>query len=899
MSAEPVSIQVGGNVEGSIVIGNNNFVGNTIHGNLVYNQPAPRVEPRQFAPQPPRPPRGFVNRAQELSKLETWISTNEIVLLHAPDGMGKSALLRQAANSAAAKAMPGGVILLESVDLAGQALGSDDIIQKLFDALFVSNPPMKVDAVTARTYLSNTRPLILMDEVGLSPAFQKILPDLFPKGAILISADVPIGADFQRLSVGPLPRAEAVGLLAARAGLILNDTDRAALEKICALLDDVSLAIVITGNVLREMRISPEAALQSVETISVPERDAVLAALNRAFIFAFNQLSPPEQKVLSAAALTPGLSMTPEWLSAALGGVNVDAFIERLKALGLLFANSPRLRLPPGLRAPAQRVAQLDVDVLLPRLVEFLIAPLRDNPQNWDHIHDELGNFMGALAWAARVGRPADVIALGRALDPYLSLRGLWDIWDTTLTRILDAAQQSGQPAVEAWALHQSGVRAMGVGTRRQALHFLRRALDLRRTLGDTVGMAYTQHNINLLIGAPPAPPDRPTSQPSAATHGGGPNLFLLAGGLAVLGILAFTALAIFLWFLFPPPPIAPATDTPTPQVVTSTPLLQAATLTPFMVLTNTSTLSPTATRTPTLTPTATPTPTLTLTPLGGSRQIAFQSHSTDTAAAPSYLVEAISVDGSSLQTVLKSNVAPQPAWSFDGQSLAYVFMDDSYNGDSRYKEIYIIDSTGRSSLATHESGNNFHPAWSPDGTQLAFVNGDPAFSSDIYILDIKSGKAVNLTNGDGGRFDYPEWSPDGKRIAYQAFVGLSWELFVMYPDGSGVTRLTTAQKEGFDSIQPSWSPDGQRIAFASNRSGDWDIYIMDMNSESYEVKNVTQDEYYDATPDWSPDGRLIAFSSNRGGSFQVYIMADDGFGVRLLTGKLKDVDSDEPDWRP
>jgi ABC-type nitrate/sulfonate/bicarbonate transport system ATPase subunit len=34
-----------------------------------------------------------------LSKLEDWIASNEIVLIHAPDGMGKSALLRQAADA--------------------------------------------------------------------------------------------------------------------------------------------------------------------------------------------------------------------------------------------------------------------------------------------------------------------------------------------------------------------------------------------------------------------------------------------------------------------------------------------------------------------------------------------------------------------------------------------------------------------------------------------------------------------------------------------------------------------------------------------------------------------------------------------------------------------------------
>lgn len=201
--AVSADIRVGGNVEGSIVVGNHNFVVNTNHGTIVYEQAAPQVRLRQFSPQPPRPPRGFVDRSEELAKLESWIAAREIVLLHAPDGMGKTSLLKQAANSAAAAAMPDGVILFEAVDLDGQALGPTDILQRLFDALFESNPPLKVDSASARTYLSNTRPLILFDEVPLPASLLRALPDFFPQGAILMSTDLPFSGEYQRLPVGP------------------------------------------------------------------------------------------------------------------------------------------------------------------------------------------------------------------------------------------------------------------------------------------------------------------------------------------------------------------------------------------------------------------------------------------------------------------------------------------------------------------------------------------------------------------------------------------------------------------------------------------------------------------------------------------------------------------------
>lgn len=880
---EQVSIQVGGNVDGNIVVGDNNFVVNTNHGTIVYKQAGPQVKPRGFVPQPPRAPRGFINRTVELAKLEAWIAANEIVLLHGPDGMGKSALLKQAANSEAARALPNGVVLLESADADGQALGPDDVIQSLFDALFESDPPLKVDAVSAHTYLSNTRPLILMDEVGLSPTLQAKLPDLFPKGAILLSADLPLGGDFQRLQVGPLPRVEAVNLLATRAELALSDENRPVLEEICALLGDVSLAVIITGNVLREMHIAPAAALQAIQALPIPDANANLMAIDRAFAFAFGQLSPEEQKVLSAAALTPGLSMTPEWLSVALGGVGVDAFIERLKSLDLLFANSPRLRLPPAFRAAARRAAVLDENDLMQRLLEFLSAPLRENPQNWEHVQTELGNFFGALAWAVGAGRPADVIALARWLDPYLTLHGLWDAWNTALGYVREAARESGERAVEAWALHQRGVRAMGAGTREQALDYLQRALRIRQSLGDAVGMAYTQHNIDLLVGAPPPPNDNRPKPRSKPTGGGGIHPLLILGVLAgLLGVLGVIALAVAVVF-FPPLTAIPETptDTATPEIFSST-----------------DTPTPESSDTPAPTFTFTPTPTMT--PLGGSGGLVFETQS-GSFRRNLYTLYILPSGGSGPHPVFDKSVEAQnPAWSPDGRQIAFA-SGSSLNSSvailNSSSDIYVVDSDGSNLRQLTNTGSASHPAWSPDGQQLAYVDRDAEGGFDIYVMDMDSGNLTDLTNSVGQNEDYPEWSPDGSQIAYQAFLNNeNWELFVMNADGSDPKQLTSIEN-GWNT-QPSWSPDGQQLAFVSNRTESWNIYVMDL--DSFKIRALTHDKAFDYYPDWSPDGTMLAFVSNRDGdSFRLYTITIDGLDITPLAKIFADVNSAEPDWQP
>lgn len=59
--AAPVSIQVKGDIEGSIVIGDNNFVVNHNHGTIIHKQTAPQVRPRTMKPRPSRTPRGFLD----------------------------------------------------------------------------------------------------------------------------------------------------------------------------------------------------------------------------------------------------------------------------------------------------------------------------------------------------------------------------------------------------------------------------------------------------------------------------------------------------------------------------------------------------------------------------------------------------------------------------------------------------------------------------------------------------------------------------------------------------------------------------------------------------------------------------------------------------------------------
>jgi Tol biopolymer transport system component len=87
----------------------------------------------------------------------------------------------------------------------------------------------------------------------------------------------------------------------------------------------------------------------------------------------------------------------------------------------------------------------------------------------------------------------------------------------------------------------------------------------------------------------------------------------------------------------------------------------------------------------------------------------------------------------------------------------------------------------------------------------------------------------------------------------------------------------------------PAWSPDGSKIVFVSNReenkahfsNDENDVYIM--NPDGSGQTNLTTSSANDYFPRWSSDGQ-IAFVSFRDGNAEIYIMSADGSGQTNLT---------------
>jgi dipeptidyl aminopeptidase/acylaminoacyl peptidase/actin-like ATPase involved in cell morphogenesis len=199
--------------------------------------------------------------------------------------------------------------------------------------------------------------------------------------------------------------------------------------------------------------------------------------------------------------------------------------------------------------------------------------------------------------------------------------------------------------------------------------------------------------------------------------------------------------------------------------------------------------------------------------------------------------------------------------------------------------QLRVIDTNGDGDrLVADDIVPDARATWSPDGTRLAFVS-DKDGPSDVYILELATGKLSNLTDSPEDDGD-PAWSPDGRSIAYWSRVGGNQDLYVIPAVGGDARRLTT---DPADDADPAWRPGGKALAYAAQPGGSWEIFTM--TAEGTGRRQLTDNDTDDQDPSWSSDGRQIAFESKRDAPDRpdfadLYVMAADGTGQHNITNR-------------
>jgi TolB protein len=248
----------------------------------------------------------------------------------------------------------------------------------------------------------------------------------------------------------------------------------------------------------------------------------------------------------------------------------------------------------------------------------------------------------------------------------------------------------------------------------------------------------------------------------------------------------------------------------------------------------------------------------------------------------------------------LVSTKAGMLAYSPNGDQLALVGSDPNLltmNGDG--SNVRTIFEGGGKVIA--------FPTWSPDGKYIAFGIGGfferPVVPGQIALIRPDGSGLRMLTDGKASS-GFASWSPDGKRLIYRVMGEGQQGLRMLTLDDGKVATVTNE----YDTF-PMWSPRGDRVAFCSFRDGDYEIYTMRLDGS--EVRKLTNSHGNDAHPIWSPDGNWIMFSRSRKGFKDeamldewgpqpygdLYVMRADGSEVRQLTDNQ--FEEATPAWRP
>ncbi len=183
-----------------------------------------------------------------------------------------------------------------------------------------------------------------------------------------------------------------------------------------------------------------------------------------------------------------------------------------------------------------------------------------------------------------------------------------------------------------------------------------------------------------------------------------------------------------------------------------------------------------------------------------------------------------------------------------------------SANLDNTDSEIYRMALDRQLSVVlTRNTTEDNQPAWSSNGQQIAYVSNSQG-QYTIYVMDADGRRIHRLTDSPQNNFS-PTWSPDDRSIAYvtarQEFARQITEVLLTDLQ-SGITRRITIPYP--NAISPSWAPDSRNLAFTSGDTDSQRRIIYSLDVQTGDTSPLITDHNVLLNPTWSPDGRYLLY---------------------------------------
>ncbi len=176
---------------------------------------------------------------------------------------------------------------------------------------------------------------------------------------------------------------------------------------------------------------------------------------------------------------------------------------------------------------------------------------------------------------------------------------------------------------------------------------------------------------------------------------------------------------------------------------------------------------------------------------------------------------------------------------------------------------VYVARRNGRSSLrlldlttgltttlAEPDDRTSFHsPRFSPSGKWIAVGIGRPDGSTDIELVDRRTGWTVPVTDDRACDLD-PCWSRTGRYLFFVSDRSGVFNLYA-YQVASGKTMQCTNVPYGV--FQPAISPDNRRIALASFSADGYDLSVMELDVRQWHEAEPFVDTLPESEPEPAP----------------------------------------------
>ncbi len=255
--------------------------------------------------------------------------------------------------------------------------------------------------------------------------------------------------------------------------------------------------------------------------------------------------------------------------------------------------------------------------------------------------------------------------------------------------------------------------------------------------------------------------------------------------------------------------------------------------------------------------------------------------------ASQHYQLIVADADGENPKVILDSmQPIMSPAWSADGQWLAYVSFENKMSA------VYVQTiRTGERRLVSARAGVNGAPAFSPDSKRLAITLSGSSGNLDIWLLDLETQALTRLTD-DPSVDTEAAWSPDGRTIYFTSDRAGGPQIYRLDPaQHSRVERVTFGSAYN---ARARVSPDGKRIAFVTREGSAYRIGVQDLASGTVSV--LTRGSL-DESPSFAPNGASIIYAGRDGEMGTLQIVSVDGQVSERLKADVGEVR--EPVWGP